>query len=133
LTAPANPPWRGPSHAPPARDGTPAVTDRMTARARGPAVRVLPPCRDPPPTDPIGPSHVDGRLQLGLGPLGLVVGAAVLVQVWVPLLFFPVALLVELGAAGPAVVFDAEGDVAWFGPAAIGGVRPGPVIRSSRT
>jgi hypothetical protein len=60
---------------------------------------------NPPPADPIGPSHVDGGLQLGLGLLCLVVGAAVLVQVWVPLLVFPVALLVELWVAGLAVLF----------------------------
>jgi hypothetical protein len=83
----------------------PIVTDRMTARARSAAVGDAAAVTEQPPTDPVGPSHVDGRLQLVLGLLGLVVGAAVLVQVWVPLLFFPVALAVELWVGGMAVVF----------------------------
>src|SRR3954454_8731191 len=83
----------------------PIVTDRMTAGARDAAVRDAAAMSNPPRTDPVGPSHVDGRLQLALGLLALVVGAAVLVQVWVPLLFFPVALLVELWVAGLTAVF----------------------------
>jgi hypothetical protein len=75
----------------------------------------------PAPADPIGPSHVDGRLQFGLGLLGLVVGAAVLVQVWVSLLAFP------------GRVSGFRYDVAWFAAAAIGGLRPGSVLRSNRS
>jgi hypothetical protein len=59
---------------------------------------------NPTRTDPVGPSHVRGGLQLGLGLLALLVGAALLVQVWLPLLFFPVALLIELWIGGMAVV-----------------------------
>src|SRR4051794_40776460 len=77
----------------------------MTAGAPGAGVGDAAAMSNPPRTDPVGPSHVDGRLQLALGLLALVVGAAVLVQVWVPLLFFPVALLVELWVAGLTAVF----------------------------
>jgi hypothetical protein len=86
-------------------DPAPIVTDRMTAGARSAAVGDAAAVTEQPPTDPVGPSHVDGRLQLALGLLGLVVGAAVLVQAWVPVLRFPVALVVELWVAGLAVVF----------------------------
>jgi hypothetical protein len=72
----------------------------MTAGARDAAVRDAAAMPNPPPVDPIGPSHLDGRVQLGLGLVGLVVGAAVLVQAWVPLLFFPVALLVVTAGGG---------------------------------
>ena len=70
---------------------------------------MLPPMANPTRTGPIGPSHVDGGLQFGLGLIALVLGAAVLVQLWVPLLFFPVALLIELWVGGMAVAFGLLG------------------------
>jgi hypothetical protein len=73
---------------------------------------------NPTRTDPVGPSHVRGGLQLGLGLLALLVGAALLVQVWLPLLFFPVALLIELWIGGMAVVLGLL--AAWFAAAAVG-------------
>jgi hypothetical protein len=82
-----------------------SVTDRMTARDRGRAVGDAAAMSNPTRAGSTLPSHVDGRLQLGLGLVGVLVAAAVVVQLWAPVLFFPVALAVELWIGGMAAVF----------------------------
>jgi hypothetical protein len=88
---------------------------------------------NPTRTDSAVPSHVDGRLQLGLGLVGVVLGAALLVQLWLPT-SFPVSLAVVFWLGGMAVVFGLlalRSGLAWararrtarrFGPHAWAGV-----------